>query len=117
VGDGRPAKNGPCALVQPVAAERNARRRHVLGGHEDRTGAKRILRAVADEVVGIDENTAIIVRQQRALTVLGEGAAYVIDAATTTYSNIGEVEADRSGRRARHRPERISAVRARLARH
>ena len=46
--------------------------------------------------VGIDENTAIIVEQQRRFTVLGEGAAYVVDASQMTYSNIGEEDADRT---------------------
>jgi cyanophycinase len=46
--------------------------------------------------VGIDENTAIIVEQQRKFTVLGEGAAYVVDASQMSYSNIGEEESDRT---------------------
>lgn len=46
--------------------------------------------------VGIDENTAIIVEGARRFDVLGAGAAYVVDASTTTYSNIGEEEADRT---------------------
>jgi cyanophycinase len=46
--------------------------------------------------VGIDENTAIIVEQQRKFTVLGVGAAYVVDASQMSYSNIGEEESDRT---------------------
>jgi cyanophycinase len=46
--------------------------------------------------VGIDENTAIIVEHQRKFTVLGEGAAYVVDASQMSYSNIGEEESDRT---------------------
>ncbi|MDB4887910.1 MAG: cyanophycinase [Gemmatimonadetes bacterium] len=47
--------------------------------------------------IGIDENTAIIVENSSRFEVLGDGAAYVVDASTTTYSNIGEGgEADRT---------------------
>lgn len=46
--------------------------------------------------IGIDEDTAIIVEQTRQFSVLGEGAVYVVDASTTTYSNIGEGESDRT---------------------
>jgi cyanophycinase len=46
--------------------------------------------------VGIDEDTAIIVRHQRDFTVLGKGAAYVVDASKATYSNIGIEETERT---------------------
>jgi cyanophycinase len=47
--------------------------------------------------IGIDEDTAIIVERSNRFDVLGEGAAYIVDASTTTYSNIGEGgEADRT---------------------
>ena len=46
--------------------------------------------------VGIDENTAVIVERQRGFRVLGAGAVYVVDGATTTYSNIGEEDSDRT---------------------
>jgi cyanophycinase len=46
--------------------------------------------------VGIDENTAIIVERHKKFTVLGEGAAYAVDGATMTYSNIGEEDSDRT---------------------
>ena len=46
--------------------------------------------------VGIDENTAIVVEQQRKFTVLGEGAAYVVDASQVSYSNIGEEDSERT---------------------
>jgi cyanophycinase len=46
--------------------------------------------------VGIDENTAIIVRHDRDFEVLGAGAAYVVDGSQTTYSNIGDEESDRT---------------------
>jgi cyanophycinase len=46
--------------------------------------------------VGIDENTALILEQERSFRVLGEGAVYVVDASKTTHSNIGEEEPDRT---------------------
>jgi cyanophycinase len=46
--------------------------------------------------VGIDEDTAIVVRGDRDFQVLGAGAAYVIDGSKITYSNIGDEESDRT---------------------
>jgi cyanophycinase len=46
--------------------------------------------------VGIDENTAIIVERNLHFRVLGEGAVYIVDGATTTYSNIGDEDTDRT---------------------
>ena len=46
--------------------------------------------------VGIDENTAIIVEHNRRFQVLGEGAVYVVDGSTTSYSNIGDEDTDRT---------------------
>jgi cyanophycinase len=46
--------------------------------------------------VGIDENTAIIVERNVHFRVLGEGAVYIVDGATTTYSNIGDEDTDRT---------------------
>ncbi|MDB4879149.1 MAG: Cyanophycinase [Gemmatimonadetes bacterium] len=46
--------------------------------------------------IGIDEDTAIIVEQSNRFDVLGEGAVYIVDASTTTYSNIGEEESERT---------------------
>lgn len=46
--------------------------------------------------IGIDEDTAMVVEHQRDLLVLGAGAVYVVDASKTTYSNIGEEDADRT---------------------
>jgi cyanophycinase len=40
--------------------------------------------------IGIDENTAILVKGQRTFTVIGDGAVYVLDGSTVSYSNIGE---------------------------
>jgi len=46
--------------------------------------------------VGIDEDTAIILERQRVFRVLGAGAVYVVDGSTTTYSNLGEEDSDRT---------------------
>jgi cyanophycinase len=46
--------------------------------------------------IGIDEDTALILEHNRSFRVLGVGAVYVVDASRTTYSNIGEEEADRT---------------------
>lgn len=57
----------------------------------------RLLGAVAHNPrlmgLGIDENTAAVVEQGK-MTVLGEGAVYVIDGETATHSNISEGGAD-----------------------
>ena len=59
----------------------------------------RLLGAVAQNPrmvgLGIDENTAIIVRRNR-FRVVGEGAVYVVDGRDTTYSNLTEEETDRA---------------------
>ena len=46
--------------------------------------------------VGIDENTAVIVERDRKFTVLGEGGVTILDAGSSTYSNITEEETDRA---------------------
>jgi len=46
--------------------------------------------------VGIDEDTAIIVERNRDFRVLGTGAVYVVDGSTTTYSNIGDEDTNRT---------------------
>jgi cyanophycinase len=46
--------------------------------------------------VGIDEDTAMIVEQNRQFRVLGAGAVYVVDASKATYSNIGDEDSDRT---------------------
>jgi cyanophycinase len=46
--------------------------------------------------VGIDEDTAIIVEHNRRFQVLGAGAVYVVDGSTTTYSNIGDEDTERT---------------------
>jgi cyanophycinase len=46
--------------------------------------------------VGIDEDTAIIVEHNRSFRVLGAGAVYVVDGSTSSYSNIGEEDSDRT---------------------
>jgi cyanophycinase len=45
--------------------------------------------------IGIDENTAIVVRE-RQFYVLGQGAVYVVDGAGVTHSNIAEGEDNRT---------------------
>jgi cyanophycinase len=46
--------------------------------------------------VGIDEDTAIIIERNRQFRVLGAGAVYVVDGSTTSYSNIGDEDPDRT---------------------
>ena len=54
----------------------------------------RLLGAVAQNPrilgIGIDENTAILVKGHRTFTVIGAGAVYVLDGSTVSYSNIAE---------------------------
>jgi cyanophycinase len=54
----------------------------------------RLLGAVAQNPrilgIGIDENTAILVKGHRTFTVIGDGAVYVLDGSTVTYSNIAD---------------------------
>jgi cyanophycinase len=40
--------------------------------------------------VGIDENTAILVEDQKHFYVVGEGAVYVVDGSTISYSSLSE---------------------------
>ena len=40
--------------------------------------------------IGIDENTAILVKGHRTFTVLGDGAVYVVDGSTVSYTNLSE---------------------------
>jgi len=44
--------------------------------------------------IGIDENTAIIVNKNGVFEVIGEGAVYVVDGSTITYSNVSEQHCD-----------------------
>jgi len=46
--------------------------------------------------VGIDEDTAVIVEHNRRFQVLGTGAVYIVDGSSTTYSNIGDEDTDRT---------------------
>ena len=46
--------------------------------------------------IGIDENTAILVKGHRTFTVIGEGAVYVLDGSTVSYSNIAEARVERT---------------------
>ena len=45
--------------------------------------------------IGIDENTAVIVRRRR-LAVIGDGAVTVVDGQDVTYSNLSEEQTDRA---------------------
>src|SRR5215207_3450112 len=60
----------------------------------------RLLGAVAQNPrllgIGLDENTAIIVEQEKHFGVLGEGAAYVVDGKGVTSTNITEEDKDRT---------------------
>lgn len=60
----------------------------------------RLLGAVAQNPrilgIGIDENTAILVKGQRTFTVMGNGAVYVLDGSTVSYSNIGEERVEKT---------------------
>jgi cyanophycinase len=59
----------------------------------------RLLGAVAHNPrvlgIGIDEDTAIVVKNETEFFVLGSGAVYVIDGSTMSYSNIAEESEDR----------------------
>ena len=46
--------------------------------------------------VGIDENTAVIVERDQKFTVLGEGGVTILDAGSSTYSNISDEETSRA---------------------
>lgn len=46
--------------------------------------------------IGIDENTAILVKGQRTFTVIGDGAVYVLDGSTVSYSNIAEARVEKT---------------------
>ena len=46
--------------------------------------------------IGIDENTAILVTGQRTFRVFGDGAVYVLDGSTVSYSNITEAQVEKT---------------------
>ena len=46
--------------------------------------------------IGIDENTAILVKGSRTFTVIGDGAVYVLDGSTVTYTNIAEERVEKT---------------------
>lgn len=60
----------------------------------------RLLGAVAQNPrllgIGLDENTAIVVEEEKRFHVLGAGAAYVVDGRDVTSTNITEEEKDRT---------------------
>jgi cyanophycinase len=44
--------------------------------------------------VGLDENTAIVVHDEKSFDVIGDGAVYVVDGRNVTYSNLAEADED-----------------------
>jgi cyanophycinase len=60
----------------------------------------RLLGAVAQNPrilgIGIDENTAILVNAHRNFKVIGDGAVYVLDGSTVSYSNITEERVEKT---------------------
>ena len=60
----------------------------------------RLLGAVAQNPrmlgIGIDENTAILVKGHRTFTVIGDGAVYLLDGSTVSYSNIAEERVEKT---------------------
>ena len=46
--------------------------------------------------IGLDENTAILVKGRRTFTVIGDGAVYVLDGSTVSYSNIAEERVEKT---------------------
>jgi cyanophycinase len=74
-------------------------RRVIVDQHfAERGRLPRLLGAVAQNPaylgVGIDENSAIVVHGEDWFEVLGEGAAYVLDASEVTFSNLSEADQD-----------------------
>lgn len=63
----------------------------------ERGRLSRLLGAIAQNPrhlgMGIDENTAVVVRGQE-MEVIGAGAVYVLDGSGSTYSNLGERDED-----------------------
>ena len=78
-------------LIQDVLVDQHFAERGRMG---------RLMGAVAQNPrmlgVGIDENTAIVVDDQRAFEVIGEGAVYVLDGSGVSYSNLTDEEKDRT---------------------
>ena len=44
--------------------------------------------------IGIDENTGIVVNESGLIKVIGEGAVYIIDGSSITYTNVSELRCD-----------------------
>jgi cyanophycinase len=78
-------------LIQDIVIDQHFAERGRVG---------RLLGAIAQNPrmlgVGIDENTAIVVDDQRSFEVIGDGAVYILDASGVTYSNLTEEEQDRA---------------------
>jgi len=47
-------------------------------------------------VLGIDEDTAIVIEDESSFRVIGSGAVYVVDGGNVTHSNIAEEKEDRA---------------------
>jgi cyanophycinase len=75
-------------LIQEVVVDQHFAERGRLG---------RLLGAIAQNPrymgMGIDENTAVVVRGQE-MEVIGQGAVYVLDGSGATYSNLAESDED-----------------------
>jgi cyanophycinase len=78
-------------LLQDVIVDQHFSERGRIG---------RLLGAVAQNPrllgVGLDENTAIVVERERHMLVLGTGAAYVLDAASVSYTNLSDEQEQRA---------------------
>lgn len=65
-----------------------------------RARIERLVAAVAENPsvlgIGIDEDTAVIVEQERCFTVVGSGAVYVADGHTVSYTNVAQNASDRT---------------------
>lgn len=77
-------------LIRNVVVDQHFAERGRLG---------RLLGAIAQNPrhlgIGIDENTAIVVRDQESFEVIGQGAVYVLDGSDSSYSNLGEGEEEK----------------------
>jgi len=78
-------------LIQDVIIDQHFAERGRMG---------RLLGAIAQNPrmlgIGIDEDTSIIVENDREFHVVGNGAVYVVDGESTTYSNVAEEREDRA---------------------
>src|SRR5690606_15641568 len=77
------------ALIRDVIIDQHFAERGRMG---------RLVGAIAENPrnlgIGLDEDTAIVVENNRSFYVLGTGAVYVIDGTGVSYSNIAEAKAE-----------------------